>query len=487
MSSPTAEAGQPRPSPAAHSGHSPRAAHLGLGAFARAHPLWYTWRAGQLPNAPDAPDAPDWTYTGFTGRTPTVAQTLARQDFRYTVLQRGPDGDSAEVVDVLAAAHAAGDTNALLDLFAHEDLGIVTLTVTEAGYRRRTDGELDRDDPAVAADLAELGDADRRGRAPGPLATVPARLVAGLAARRDAGASGLAVLSCDNLAANGPTLRRVVIATAAAVPRSGRYAGLTDWLDRNVSFPATMVDRIVPKTGAGDIERAAQLTGWTDPATVVAEPFAEWVIAGDFPAGRPGWGAVGAELVDDVSPYEDRKLWLLNGGHSLLAYTGPARGHTTIAEAAGDRNCRADLDALWDCIGPFLRFPPEQISAYREQLLDRFTNPGIRHELAQVGGSGSQKLAVRIVPLVRRFLDRGQPVPAPLTGVLGAWLAHLRGLGFPVDDPRADDFVNAAQGPVGDAARAVLTKLAPDLADSAAVVSAVADASIDLERLAATG
>lgn len=459
--------------------HPRRLVHLGLGAFARAHPLWYTWRAGRTGGGAADPETP-WSYTGFTGRTAEVADTLTAQDCRYTVLQRGPEGDRAEVIDVLAAAHPGADTSALLAVFAEPALSVVTLTVTEAGYRRRSDGNLDRDDDAVAADITELTAADRADREPGPLRSIPLRLVAAIAARRDRGDHPLAVVSCDNLSQNGPTLARVVGQAAAELSGSGRYAGLADWLGRYVSFPATMVDRIVPATGPDDILRAAQVTGWADPATVVAEPFSEWVIAGDFPAGRPAWQRVGVELVDDVSPYEHRKLWLLNGGHCLLAYAGGARGHTTIAEAAADPVCRGELTALWDCVRPLLPFPDDEIEAYTGQLLQRFTNPGIRHRLEQIGRDGSQKLGVRVVPLVRRFLDAGQPVPEPLTGVLGAWVAHLRGAGQPVHDPRAAVLVPAAGGPLPEAARSVLGELDPVLADSGEVVRAVAEAATAL-------
>ena len=469
-----------------------RAVHLGLGAFTRAHQLWYTQHANADPAAgtqhANADPAAGWGYAGFTGRTADVADTLRAQDCRYTVLERGPTGDRVEVVDALVAASPGADTGALLAALADPAVAVMTLTVTEAGYRRRGDGGLDTDDPAVRADLGELTAAAAGGRPVGALHAVPTRLAAALAARRDAGAGPLAIVSCDNLSGNGPALARVVreavAALADAEPAPGPYGELAGWLDATVAFPSTMVDRIVPATGPADLARVAELTGRRDPAAVVAEPFSEWVLAGGFPGGRPAWERAGAEFVTDVSPFEDRKLWLLNGAHSLLAYTGPVRGHRTIADAAADPVCRAEVESLWDCVTGFLRFPPEDIAAYRGALLERFTNPAIRHRLAQVAGSGSQKLAVRIVPLVRRFLGAGQPVPPPLTGVLGAWLAHLRGVGEPVDDPRADVLVPAAAGPVREAARRVLAELDPILAGSTDVVAAVAAASTDLERRA---
>ncbi len=79
---------------------------------------------------------------------------------------------------------------------------------------------------------------------------------------------------------------------------------------------------------------------------MVTEPFSEWVLSGRFPAGRPRWEDAGARFVPDVMPFERRKLWLLNGAHSLFAYTAPLLGHATVAEAAADPLCREWL-ALW--------------------------------------------------------------------------------------------------------------------------------------------
>lgn len=464
----------PVPSPAlsrAAVGRPPapvRAAHLGLGAFFRAHAAWYTARADE-----------GWGIDAFTGRRPDAARTLAAQDGLYTLLIRGPAGDEPEVVASVVEAHHGGDSAAWLARAADPALAVLTLTVTEYAYRRSATGGLATDDTDVVADLAELAEPADLREPGGSLRTVPGRLVAGLAARRAAGAGPLAVVSCDNLPANGEVLRRVVTDFAEVLDDDGRWAGLAGWIGETVSFPTTMVDRITPATTAADRDAAARLTGCTDAAPVVTEPFTEWVLAGRFPAGRPAWEAAGARFVDDVSPFEDRKLWLLNGSHSMLAYTAAPLGFTTVAGAVADAGVRRSLDDLWDTATPYLRLPEQEIRDYREALLDRYANPNIAHRLTQIAGSGSQKLAVRIVPLLRRHLADGHEPPAPLTRVLGGWLAHLRGVGVPVDDPLADTLVPAAAGPLADAARRVLAVLDEDLAGSAEVVRDVAAAAAD--------
>lgn len=433
-----------------------RIVHLGLGNFFRAHQAWYTDRA---------PDAPAWGIAAFTGRSDALARRLAAQDGLYTLITRGPAADSAQVVGSVSAAYRGPDTAALVGLLADPDVRIVTLTVTEAGYRRAADGGLDLAADDVRSDLSVLRGAD------GALTTTPARLVAGLRARRAAGAGPLAVVSCDNLPENGAVVRRVVREAAAAVDPA-----LSAWIERDIAFVTTMVDRITPATTADDAAAALALTGVPDAAPVVTEPFSEWVLAGDFPGGRPAWDVAGARFVDDVGPFEQRKLWLLNGGHSLLAYAGSARGHETIADAMTDPVCRDWLQQWWNEAGEHLPLPAAEVAVYRAALLERFDNPRLRHRLAQIATDGSQKLPVRILPVLRAERSAGR-LPAGAVRALAAWIAHLRGAGAPVKDPAGERFVAMAAGPLPDAVPRVLGGLDPALAADAELVTAIADAA----------
>jgi len=193
----------------------------------------------------------------------------------------------------------------------------------------------------------------------------------------------------------------------------------------------TMVDRITPRVTPEDVRAVASRTGWQDAVPVVTEPFTEWVLSGDFPAGRPAWDAAGARFVADVVPHETRKLLLLNGGHSLLAYAGSARGHDTIAGAVADPVCLAWLHQWWDEAVRHVPLPAAELSDYRAALLSRFTNPRIRHTLAQIASDGSQKVPIRVLPVLRAERAAGRMPPGAVR-VLAAWIGHLRGAGAPV-------------------------------------------------------
>ncbi|MFJ9033212.1 mannitol dehydrogenase family protein [Streptomyces sp. NPDC102274] len=430
-----------------------RIAHLGLGAFHRAHQAWWTGAVSQ--------DDP-WGIAAFTGRGPAAATVLAGQDGLFTLLVRAPDGDEAHVVSSISRAVDGSDTAAFTGCLADPAVGILTLTVTEAGYCRGADGRIDLTHPAIAADrqrlLAGLDTAE-------PLRSAPGRVVAGLLARRRADAGPLAIVPCDNLTDNGGVSRSVIRDFAETVD-----PGLTDWIADSVAFVSTAVDRITPRTHADDLVAAAARTGWDDQAPVVTEPFREWVLAGDFPAGRPAWQDAGARFVDDVTPFEERKLWLLNGAHSILAYGGLGRGHSTVVQAIADDTCRRWVEEWWVEASAHLGQPQGQLREYRAQLLLRFQNPRIRHLLSQIAMDGSQKLRMRAIPVLRRELAAGRRGEAALR-MLACWIAYVRASPADLTDPLADSLRQAARAPWREACRGLLSVLDAELAENDGVIA----------------
>jgi len=433
-----------------------RLAHLGLGAFHRSHQAWWTGAVGR---------SDPWGIAAFTGRGPAAAVPLAAQGGLYTLIVRGARADRAEVVTAISRAADGSDTAAFAACLADPAVRVLTVTVTEAGYCRDADGALDRADPRVAADLAALTAGDG-----GPLRTAPGRVVAGLRARCRADAGPLAVVPCDNLAANGSALRRVVMDLAGQAD-----PGLAGWIDGSVSFVSTAVDRITPRATPADRDTATRLTGRSDRAPVVTEPFREWVLAGDFPGGRPPWEEAGARFTRDVTSYEDRKLWLLNGAHSILAYGGLLRGHETVAAAFADGTCRGWVREWWAEAARHLPQPAGTLAAYQESLAGRFANPRIRHTLAQVAADGTQKLRMRAVPILRRERAAGRPGTAALR-MIACWIAYLRGHQAEPADPMADR-LRLTRRP-----RDLLALIAPDLAEDGTVLAGLAELVAENEK-----
>jgi len=396
--------------------------HLGLGAFQRAHQAVYfddLARAGDL----------RWGVVGVSLRSPGVRDRLAPQDGLYTVESRVGAGQVVTVVGVLKRVLVAPeDPEAVIAAMAQPSVRMITLTVTEKGYGLdRATGSLDRSNPDIAADLASLA-------APRSAAGF---IVAALARRRAQGIAPFAAISCDNLPHNGRLLRESVLAIARAHDSS-----LADWIGREVAFPATMVDRIVPATTADQIGRFAASHGYRDEGLIETEAFCQWVIEDYGSPDLAGLASVGVSVTEDVSLWEDAKLRLLNGAHSTIAYLGALAGITYVHEFVSDPARRALIERLWNESETTLRpVPGLDFGAYRNDLLRRFANPMLQHRTQQIAMDGSQKLPQRLVAPLRARLRAMQSAPALELGI-AAWMAWQRGVDFAgneftVDDPMA--------------------------------------------------
>lgn len=365
----------PRPQRTQHP--SVRAAHLGLGAFHRSHQAWYTERAN---GAGD--DA--WGIAAFTGRSPEAARRLATSDGVYTLVARAASGDRLETIESVVRAELGTDRRTWREALADPAVAVLTVTVTERGY-------------AAAAEP-------------------PARIRSGLAARRAAGAGPIAIVSCDNLSGNGSVLRAAVLAHA------GEHAS---WIRENASFVDTVVDRITPATTAQDVSDLRETHGIDDPSAVIAEPFSEWLLSGHFPSGRPAWEVAGARVVDDLRPYEERKLWLLNAAHSLLASAGRIAGFDTVAEAFADPDLRALTEAFWAEQRMVVDLPAPEIDGWLVALRERFDNPRISYRLDQIRRDSRVKIPQRIVAAARRRREAGFGVGDAQRAALGVWVDDL--------------------------------------------------------------
>lgn len=378
--------------------------HLGLGAFARAHLLPATAAAMA------ASGESHWGVLGVSLRHAEVRDALVPHGFEYTLALRDADAsgqprERRETIRcLLGVLVAPEDPRAVLEAIAAPATRIVSLTVTEKGYLP---------DPA---DLA---------RPEAPRSTL-GFIVHGLALRRARGLAPVTLLSCDNLASNGRTLRGRVLALAAELD-----AALAEWIARECTFPNSMVDRIVPRND--------------DLAVVSAEPFFDWAVEDRFAAGRPDWSAYGARFVAHAEPYELLKLRMVNGSHSAIAYLGVMAGWATVDRAIGEPALRRFVEALMrEEIEPTLAGRIDaDLAAYRARLIERFANPALAHRTRQIAMDGSQKIPQRWLATVRDRLARDESIER-LALAVAAWLHFLRGIDeagqrYPIDDPLAAD------------------------------------------------
>jgi fructuronate reductase len=403
--------------------------HLGLGNFHRAHQAVYT--AAAL-----AAGGGEWGIVGVASRSRSVVDAMRAQDLLYSVAVISPEGTSLVVPGVHTEAFVASDSpERVVASVAHPSIRIVTLTVTENGYSYSpSTGHLDMTDPVIVSDL----------RGGNPQSTM-GQLARGIQRRAAASGAPLTVLSCDNLAANGTHTERLVREFLQALPGSEGAEALA-YLDEAVSFPSSMVDRIVPSTTPALAARVSTLLGARDDIPVPAEPFTMWAIEDDFAAGRPAWEAGGAVFSTEVALYEQMKVRLLNGTHSLIAYLGALRGLETIPEAIHtaqiDNAARAVLAREY---GPSVQVPSGvDIDDYERQLFLRWGNSALAHRTSQVGTDGSVKLRQRIPEPAVLALDRGE-MPHMIALTVAGYLSCLAPRPGFDPGPFADAMTDAAR------------------------------------------
>ncbi|MBB5770978.1 fructuronate reductase [Brevundimonas vesicularis] len=446
--------------------------HLGIGAFHRAHQAVVfddAIRRGDL----------RWGVLGASLRSPDVREQLNPQDSLYTLVVRDGSEEHLRVIGACAGVMVGPeDPAALVAAMADADVHIITLTVTEKGYRLDpATGDLLLSDADVEGDLVDIA-APR---------TAPGFIVAALRARKAAGLKPFTVISCDNLPHNGKRIRAGVIAMARRIDPS-----LADWIEAEGAFPQTMIDRIVPATTPDDIGRLTTRLSVEDRGMVKAEPFTQWVIEDWFAGERPDFAALGVQLTDAVEPWEDAKLRLLNGAHSAIAYLGALSGHEHVHEVVAVPAFRAYVEALWDEAQTTLH-PPSglDIPAYRDALMARFSNAALMHRTRQIAMDGSQKLPQRLLAGAAERLATGQGIDAIALGV-AAWMKWQSGgtesgETFVVDDPLAARTAELLAGAADDQARvsALLSLSAvfpPALAADDRFAVAVTGAYLSLSR-----
>lgn len=393
----------------------PGIVHLGLGAFHRAHQAVFTEQAM-------ANSGGDWGIIGVSMRSNTVARQLLPQQCLYSLMDEDATGYLLRVIgalcDVLVAPKEPERVTAAI---ANPAIKVITLTITEKGYCLAPDGRsLDLADSVVRRDL---DNPERPESAIGLLAL-------GLRARQRESAAPLSIISCDNLAENSRRLRTVLVEYLAL-----SFPEILPWLGASVTFPCSMIDRIVPAMHSAQLQRQSELLGVRDEAAVSTEPFSQWIIENKFAAEIPGWSSAGVQLVDDVRPYEEIKLRLLNAAHSAIAYLGLLSGMETVDQFMREKALRQFVEGLM--VGelmPALVVPPKfDLPGYRDQLLQRFGNPCLHHRCSQIAMDGSEKISQRWLGT----LQSGAHTPL-LCKALSCWLYFILETNLAVDDPQSE-------------------------------------------------
>ncbi|WP_035990985.1 mannitol dehydrogenase family protein [Leptolyngbya sp. KIOST-1] len=441
---------------------TPGIVHIGVGGFHRAHQALY------MDNYLEQNPGSDWAIcgVGLLEFDQKMRDALESQDCLYTLVERSPQGDNARVIGPITQfLFAPDDREAVIETLADPQCRIVTLTITEGGYYVvEGTGEFDVNHPTIQHDLQN----------PEQPYGVYGFITAALKRRRDRGIKPFTVLSCDNIQGNGDMVGRMLTTFANL-----QNPELSRWIQENVAFPNCMVDRITPATTPGDLEMVANQFDLDDAWPVVAEPFLQWVVEDRFCNDRPDWESVGVQMTDDVYPYEMMKIRLLNTSHLLLGYLGSLKGYTYAHEAMADAQIRQAIERLMDEVTPTLHpVPGIDVTQYKQTLVERFSNPKIRDQLARLCLNSSAKLPKWALGSIRDKLEQNGSIDY-LSLTIAAWFRYLsgnddQGQAMPIDDPMADTLTERARAGGKDPMPLLnLTDVFGDLSQSVRFVEAV--------------
>ena len=378
--------------------------HLGPGAFFRGHQSWYTHKAMELAGG-------NWGICCVSMRSPGVADALNPQNGLYTLAVLDAETTYEVVGSVQKVLVAKQDYDQVLSQLSAETTKFVTMTITEKGYCLDSEGELDIEHADIQADLNKEQKISAIGL-----------LVEALAERHAAGFKPFVTMSCDNLTDNGKKLRKAII----------KYASLTsselaDWLDKELISPCSMVDSITPATNDELRRQISDTFNIEDSWPIKREAFVQWVIEDCLPEQRPAWQQAGATFTSDVRGFENAKLRLLNCPHSTMAYLGVLLNVETVYDAMQDEQLVSFIKQLIsnEVIPSFVAPKELDVEQYSEDILNRFRNPAIMHLLAQIAWDGSQKLPMRILPIIEHNLEQDLSIKK-LSVAVAAWLLFIR-------------------------------------------------------------
>lgn len=415
--------------------------HIGVGGFHRAH------QAVVVQKLLEQGGNKDWGICGIGLREGDrhIAEVFKNQDCLYTLITRHPDGKvetevMGQMIDFLLAPDSP---QIVIERMAHPETKIVSLTITEGGYNLRADGEFDLDHPDIQHELNHPNDPK----------TIYGYLSAALKLRKESAQAPFTVMSCDNIQHNGKVTRKMLLSFLSA-----QDSDLATWVEKEVAFPNSMVDRITPVTTAVEIDYLRQNFDLEDEWPVTCEPFLQWVIEDNFSNGRPDFDQIeGVQFVSDVTPYEKMKIRLLNAGHSVLGIFGALMGIQTIDTCAENNHLKEILRKFWDTEAtPVLdKVEGIDLEVYKGSLLERFANPNIKDQVSRICAESSAKLPKFLIPTIKENLEEKGCIELA-TLLLAAWCYYSdkqmdqNGKALEISDAMKDQLHQAAKNTTED-------------------------------------
>lgn len=317
---------------------------------------------------------------------------IAAQDGLYTLrlegIDKGERVKKSEIIDVIGdCVNPFTDYEKFLRYGESEDLQIIISNTTEAGIA------LDTTDTDFTVCPKSF----------------PGKLLALLKRRYDkfggAADKGLAIVPCELIDNNGDELYRVLTELAKVNNMDEKFI---EWMQTANHFTSTLVDRIVPGYPKAEIPAIREETGYIDNNVVKGEIFHLWVLKKEpfvqkvLPADSTGLNVI---FADDIKPYKQRKVKILNGSHTALVPVAYLCGIDTVGESMADPTIGKYVrDFIFDEVNPTIDLPQDQMTAFANSVIERYRNPFIRHELMSIALNSTTKFKTRLLPTLLDYV-----------------------------------------------------------------------------------
>ncbi len=387
--------------------------HLGFGAFHRAHQAVY------LDDYMDITGDLAWGIAAVNLRKTETSQfndaklDIERHD-GYFLKSHAANGlvSLRRVRSHVRFADWSIETDMAEELLAAPSVHLVTITVTESGYYTDPNGALNTTEPTITSEIN--GETSK---------SVYAYLRGALRRRMKSTGNPLTIACCDNIRQNGKMLKRNLSAYLSAFGD----VELARWVDGNVAFPCSMVDRITPRSPRELSVEMSALIGQTVKSPIMAEDFSQWVLQSKFAAKMPDLARAGVTVTAEVDPYEETKIRVLNGGHTALAYFAALKGVETFDAAMRDPDLYHHFRAFEaEEVLPALRLNlPFSKTEYLDSIDRRFGNRAIGDTVARICADGMAKFQIFIRPTLEGCLEQ-RILPNHAIRSIAAWFVFAR-------------------------------------------------------------
>jgi len=393
---------------------NPQILHVGIGGFHRSHQAYAISKLLEL----DPITYADWRIigVGFMPKDKILVEAFKKQESIYALrMVASNNKEEVRLIDAInEMLHVDNDTDAIISRMSDRNTKIISFTITEGGYFYDFENQefnllnIDIQHDLVNKDFPK---------------TVFGYLAKGLTKRREQNSPGLILLSCDNILGNGHILKLALLSFLESYDNR-----LKSWVEENVSFPNSMIDRITPVPNEADKTEFFAKYGVYDNCLVVSEDYFQWIIEKELgDTNFPPLEKVGVEFVSDVSQYEIMKLSILNAGHTLVGLLGYVLDYETIHESVQDSRISAIfdsfiLDEVIPVLSPIVNLSYKQ---YYSTVKSRFANAMINDSTARIISGTSDKFPKFVIPTIIKQLNLDKPNVRYAALITACWWSYL--------------------------------------------------------------